>query len=172
MRERESIRLKKEAGEPWPWTDDEVLRTYKFTNVKRAHDRTTRELGKIYEYHVSRPPEEKLLNCALYRYFGTYEFARVAGWVRNMESASQKRVIELARERLAAGERVFTGAYVVTNQGIARPKQEVVVECFLAPLWQAASRLTARAKGRNSWQELITDMSALPGFGGTGVMAK
>ena len=26
IKERESIRLKKEAGEPKPWTDDEILR--------------------------------------------------------------------------------------------------------------------------------------------------
>jgi len=28
IREREAIRLKKEAGQPRPWTDDEILDTY------------------------------------------------------------------------------------------------------------------------------------------------
>jgi len=41
MAERESIRLKKEAGEPWPWTEDKILQTYKFTNVFREADATT-----------------------------------------------------------------------------------------------------------------------------------
>jgi len=39
--ERESIRLKKEAGEPRPWTEDEVLHKTKFTNIYRQHDKTS-----------------------------------------------------------------------------------------------------------------------------------
>ena len=31
--ERERIRLKKDAGQPWPWTDDPILRGYKFCHL-------------------------------------------------------------------------------------------------------------------------------------------
>jgi hypothetical protein len=40
-RERESIRRKRLAGEPPPWTDDPILRTWRFTNVHRENDKTT-----------------------------------------------------------------------------------------------------------------------------------
>jgi 5-hmdU DNA kinase, helical domain len=40
--ERESIRRKKEAGEPKPWTDDPILRAGRFTNVRREDDHTTK----------------------------------------------------------------------------------------------------------------------------------
>jgi hypothetical protein len=41
--ERESIRRRKEAGEPFPWSDDRILSTAgSFTNVNRESDRTTR----------------------------------------------------------------------------------------------------------------------------------
>ena len=47
--QREAIRLQKEAGLPWPWTDDEVLLKYKFTNVKREYDRVSRFIFKWAE---------------------------------------------------------------------------------------------------------------------------
>lgn len=40
-KERESIRLKREAGEPGPWTTDEVLAKYRFCNVRRRDDRVS-----------------------------------------------------------------------------------------------------------------------------------
>ena len=33
--------LKKQSGEPYPWTDDPILQKYKFTNVFREDDATT-----------------------------------------------------------------------------------------------------------------------------------
>lgn len=42
--EREAIRLKREAGEPEPWTADPILRAYHFCNVFREDDRTSRAI--------------------------------------------------------------------------------------------------------------------------------
>ncbi len=42
IQERESIRLRKEAGEARPWTDDEVLHKTKFTNIYRQHDKVSK----------------------------------------------------------------------------------------------------------------------------------
>jgi hypothetical protein len=36
--EREEIRGRKEAGQPWPWTDDPILRAGRFCNVYREYD--------------------------------------------------------------------------------------------------------------------------------------
>ena len=44
IEEREAIRLKKEAGEPRPWTTDPVLHATRFTNINRNNDRGTVEL--------------------------------------------------------------------------------------------------------------------------------
>lgn len=42
--ERESIRIKKERGEAWPYTQDWVLQKYRFTNIRRKDDRVSRWL--------------------------------------------------------------------------------------------------------------------------------
>lgn len=41
VREREAIRIKRERGEPPPWTNDQVLRAHSFTNVRRIDDPDT-----------------------------------------------------------------------------------------------------------------------------------
>lgn len=45
-KERESIRLKRAAGLPPPWTDDPILRQYRFCNVRRLDDRVSQWLIK------------------------------------------------------------------------------------------------------------------------------
>lgn len=41
MKARQEIYLKKQAGDPWPWSDDPIFQTYSFTNVYRENDKTT-----------------------------------------------------------------------------------------------------------------------------------
>ena len=67
MIKREQIRLYKEAGEPWPWSDDQILNTYKFTNVKREDDRTTRWMREFWTGpNEDRPAGEIMFNCTLF----------------------------------------------------------------------------------------------------------
>jgi hypothetical protein len=173
MKKREMVRLNKEAGHPWPWTDDKILQTYKFTNVKREHDRTTKWMRE----HWTGPNEDKelslqLFNCALFRYFGTSEFAESIGWQHGWETYEQGKVKETAARKLVRKQRVFTGAYVITNQGVSAPKQEVVVDYFLTPFFKACPDLVAIAQSSKSWEAVATAMRSLQGFGGSGFMTK
>jgi hypothetical protein len=172
LRKRESIRLAKLQGKPFPWTDDPVLREYKFTNVRREHDRTTQELIQRFYSKQGQTSDLRtiLFNCALFRYFGTYEFATALGW---QDGLNGDHIKKLAAQRLAAGERVFTGAYIITNQGIKAPKEEVVVDMFLTPLWQASKRLTEfMLFTEGNWSDTTNELQKLQGFGGSGFMAK
>jgi alpha-glutamyl/putrescinyl thymine pyrophosphorylase clade 1 len=40
--EREAIRCRRAAGEAPPWTNNPILSTWSFTNVRREDDRVTR----------------------------------------------------------------------------------------------------------------------------------
>lgn len=169
--ERENIRLKKENNLPWPWTQDPILREWKFTNVHRKNDKTTRELiEKFYNRAGQNSSMELiLLNCAIFRYFGTWEFAEALGWQPGFEPA---KIINLAANRLKNKERVFTGAYIITNQGIRAPKEEVVVNIFLGGLWKAVHRIVEIVCKTNNWQQTAQGLSTIQGFGGSGFMAK
>lgn len=171
MRERESIRQKKLAGLPKPWTKDPILQNYKFTNVKREHDATSAALiTEFYRPHYDDDKELILLNAAIARYFGTVEFMRAVGWQKGFYP---QRLIDCARNRLEAKQRVFTGAYIITNNGIAGPKEQVVTNVFLTDLWnQSKAIIAAQKKSDNRWQAVVEALQVCRGFGGSGFMAK
>lgn len=172
LRERENVRLRKEAGDFFPWTSDPILREYKFTNVHRHHDKTSRELRRLfYTPNAGAKLETILMNCALARYFGTWEFAQAVGW-QEYDAFDFDFVEKLAARRLAQGKRVFTGAYVITNQGISAPKEQVVVRYFLQALWEKTPSLVAVARQTQSWKLVADQMRMINGFGGSGFMTK
>ena len=66
--ERNRIYKKKEIEHaPWPWTKDTVLRTYRFTNVKRFQDKQCRHLIRVIVQNEKLSYVEKLLNCIIFR---------------------------------------------------------------------------------------------------------
>ena len=172
INEREEVRQRRLAGFSFPWTDDPILRSYKFTNVHRHHDRTSMELrNRFYGPHFHDDRRSVLMNCALFRYFGTWDFALAVGW-QDYDSFDFEMIKDTAESRLANGERVFTGAYVITNQGISAPKQEVVVDYFLKDLHKATPRLLEITQRTQKWEKVAEEMRLINGFGGTGFMTK
>lgn len=132
MREREGIRLAKLAGMPREeWTTDPILARYKFTNVKRSHDWTTKTLlEKFYAEHVRgvERPTELLVNCTIARFFGLAETVLEIGWCDGGIEHTVGRIQEVVRARYGRGDAVFTGAYIVPNCGDTRPKHEIVID--------------------------------------------
>lgn len=169
--ERENIRTKKESGEPRPWTKDKILDTYKFTNVHRTDDRTTRKLMELYDHAENSSDEVTLLHCGIYRYFGTWEFAHDIGWTDKITKGFFRHLALVAKTRLHAGERVFTGAYVITNGGRSEPKENVVTG-YLERLWFCADLVIKAMRHGHSWEAGYRELTKLEGFGGMGFMAK
>lgn len=167
MTERENIRKLKLAGAAWPWTDNKILQTYKFTNVKREHDRTSNAfIEEFYKPNFNAPREEILLNAAIARYFGTIEFMRAVGWQTRF---NPRHLIKVAADRMKKGQTVWTGAYIITANGMSGPKEETVVEVFLAGLWARRKEFTARPF---TWRPVVEKLMEIQGFGGSGFMSK
>ena len=75
--ERHSIYKKREKGLPAPWTDNPVLQNYKFTNVRREHDRTTKHLINTISKNPNLTYEQKIINTIVYRLYCKIETADV-----------------------------------------------------------------------------------------------
>jgi hypothetical protein len=162
LNEREAIRLRRESGMLGPWTKDPIFLKFKFTNVMRSNDWTTRWAVKNwYGPNRHQPLEVQALNCAIFRYFGSAEFAEAVGYQTEWNPSH---LIQTARHRLAKREKVFTGAYIVTNGGRTDPKQEVVVNHYLAPFRQNVDKIV-RVAERDSWQQVAQFLQTLPGIG-------
>ena len=132
--ERESIRLKKEAGEPRPWTDDPILDTYRFCCVRRMDDKVSKWLlDNWYKPYFNHP--NMLYAAALARFINKPEsLETITGLVfpigKKPRFDSLKSVL---RKRRDAGNVIFNGAYMVRgNDGI--DKIECVVDHYVKPL--------------------------------------
>lgn len=170
VNERERIRLKKESGEKWPWTEDPILKEYKFTCVDREDDRTTRWLRENWTVpNEHKPLDVQLMNIATFRYFCTIEFATELGY---QDEWNPDLVIATADRMMKAGKKVFTGAFVITNQGISAPKQQVVVRRFLQGLYDVRHKVIEVAQTTKSWEKTAEVVRKVEGYGGMFFMGK
>lgn len=80
LRKRYRIHVRKDVmrREP-PWTKDEVLKQYRFTNIRREHDRETRWLIKNISENAFLTYRQKILNTILFRMFNKHETMEIMG---------------------------------------------------------------------------------------------
>jgi hypothetical protein len=138
VREREAVRLKKAAGQPPPWTDDDILRTYRFCNVRRMDDRVSRWLlDNYYErgtYAVA-DPRRAVVAAVLARCFNhTGTLKAIQPSVYNNDVPNWLSVMKIVRDLKAGGGTVFNSAYMLRcDAGI--DKITYVVDRVARPLW-------------------------------------
>jgi hypothetical protein len=172
INERHAIYQRRVNKETAPWTEDPILREYKFTNPFRENDRVTVWMRKNWTL-PTLTNEELVFNCCLFRMIGTIDFALNHGLVFENRGWDPEETKEFIQQRLAEKLPTFTGAYIITNQGIKAPKSEVVIDYFLRPIWGNRKRLTEKMMSnktcglQNAHQELMK----YKGFGGGGFMA-
>jgi hypothetical protein len=99
---------------------------------------------------------------------GTSEFAEAHGWVEEFDPSYTKNLIQ---QRIAKKQRTFTGAYIITNQGLKLPKAQVVVDYFLQPIWDNRKAITEVATTTRSLQKTHKELGKHKGWGGGGFMA-
>ena len=112
IKERHSIYLKRQAGKPKPWTDDEVLQRYFFTNPYRENDKTTVWFRENIREPLRNKPEVLFATIA-FRWFNrisTGELLQSHRLLTHWQQAKAVRVLEKAR---GDGLTVFTGAYMI-----------------------------------------------------------
>ena len=177
MKKRDAVRVVKARGGP-PWSDDPILNQYKFTNVKREHDRTTAWMRENFT-NVHAPAAsagETVFNCALFRLFGTTALASLAGWTTSAYDAEAlERVAHACR---AEHGHAFTPAYClpfhnseVSGAASAQRAYERVCRRYLQGVWDRREQLSEACK-TGSWRVLNEELRRIPGFGGSGFMAK
>ena len=129
IKERESIRLKKEAGEPRPWTDDEILQSYRFCNVRRMDDKVSQWLmSNWYEPYYDHPSMPTAI--ALARQFNKIETLSEIGFPTKWNPLRTEKILN---DRITRGVRNFSAAYVITGS-LGGPKLKQVIYKVIDPL--------------------------------------
>lgn len=133
IKERESVRIKKEAGEPKPWTTDPIIRDYKFCNVRRNDDRVSRWIHDNWLHPYANHPNITFAMCV----------ARIFNWPDTLELIEDLVFHEVwqpeeMRKRLKEyrnqGNKVFTGAYTVSTCGRAMDKIDYAIDLVFTPI--------------------------------------
>ena len=114
--ERQNIFYKKLNGEKAPWTEDEILQTYKFCNSYRVNDRVSQYLLKYVIYNGKKYNKEDIVfRILLFKIFNkesTWElFINSFGDVvlENFSKEKYSKVLDEAREK---GEKIYNDAYI------------------------------------------------------------
>ena len=138
IHERETIRLNKEVERnPQPWTDDPILQKFKFCQVFREEDRTTR----WFKRHIRNPwrdDPEVLMATVIFRWFNFIETGRTL--IRHnlhIEWDRKKAIEEITKQ-----DQWVTGAYIVKTPN-RMDKVTGVAEC-ISHMWSDREKLVER----------------------------
>ena len=148
--EREAIRIKKESGDiPAPWTDDPILKEFKFCQVFREDDRTTR----WFRNHIREPirnHEDVLMATIIFRWFNLIETGRTLIENNLLHKWDRRKAITEVTKQ----PKWITGAYIIkTPNGM--DKVTGVAEC-VSHIWKAKESILERLHER-----LVKDESSL-----------
>jgi len=130
INERHRIYLKRQEGEPFPWTEDKILQTYSFCNVFRELDKVTIWIRKNWREPYADHPN---LPFAM-------SMARQINWPDTLEEIgfpyywNPERTKEIMQARMDRGEKVYTGAYMLTGT-LGGTKVQQTVDKILTPVY-------------------------------------
>ena len=137
VREREEIRRRKEAGlDQASWTLDPILATYRFCNVRREDDRVTIWVRQHIRERFADHPLLWLMLC----------IARQINWPETLAELIRNRCIPvhswpddanfkpenvayLLNGRKQRGEKVYTGAYMISAPATRARTSKAYIAC-------------------------------------------
>lgn len=137
MQARYAIYLKRKMNMSKPWTHDPILQDYRFCNVYRELDRETAWIRDNWREPLK---DHSFLFFAM-------TVARVVNWSPTLEEMrlpipfDRGDFVRVINRRMALGQQVWTGAYMITTHGNAMPKQQYYADRVLKPIWDARKHL-------------------------------
>jgi hypothetical protein len=142
--ERWAIHQRRLAGKEPPWTKDEILQKYRFTNVKREDDRVTRFIHEQWMVNSTSPD----LWFAFYfaRVLNRERTLTAVGWPLPWTAAMRRRVYNTLMRLKDSGQPVFSAAYLVSSHGQAAPSKVDYYDCLWQELWLKRRRLRPTAQ--------------------------
>lgn len=152
-------------------TDDPILGSFRFCNVYRELDRVTVWIREhIREpFYIDRDLWFMLAAARWINWPPTMKMLMHGGAWPGAGSWDPAAMVRLMKSFAARGNKVFTGAYLITNNGVSMPKEEYVVHRVLEPLWNDRmiwrSYLEPEQKNALTMEEVHAELQKYNGFG-------
>lgn len=177
VRERRQILIKRTNGYVKPWTDDEILQSYYFTNVRREDDKVTIWVTRNIIEPLRDDPKV-VFAVITFRWFNWSDTGEVLNSHGLLTDWNTKMAVGMLTDRKNRGLQVFTGAFNISNSGSTKPKVERVCEDYIQPVWEDRQQLydyLTDGRNRHGCQCTLADafkaLGRYPGLGGSGFMA-
>jgi len=164
--ERQRIFFRRLENATGPWTNDPILREYKFTNVYRASDRTSQYLIRRVIYAGAQEPREVFFRTLLFKFFNrieTWELLENAfGEISSRSYSFEHYNAELCAA-MSRGRRIYSAAYIMPSGGGAYARKH---EMHLRLLEKMVSdEVPARIGGLRSMKDAFGMIRAYPTIG-------
>lgn len=127
IKERYKIHIRKDVEKlPKPWTTNEILLNYRFTNVRREHDTETKWLIENIATNKDLSYDDKLMNCILFRLYNKKETMELIGGPVRFEGfdPEEHRSVLETFEEANPDETLFTTAF--WTSGLKRAMKKYV----------------------------------------------
>jgi len=162
IKERESIRRKKEAGKPAPWTKDQGMAQTRWCNVRRMDDKVSKWLlNNFYQNTKKMSPAAAAVAATMARVINrpeTLERLCPEGF-KNFKYKAFSRIL---REMKENGEQIFTGVYIVNGANAqGRSKWQLVLD----NIQDMADKITDEEIDTTSMEKTHANLMKYPGLG-------
>lgn len=159
--ERYKLALKKQQGLPKPWTQDEILQTYRFCNVYREWDRVTIWLADNWRKPNAKNPD---------LWFAMF-VARLINWPDTLAALgfpvpwNPAKFVKTIERLQAQGGKVYTGAYMVRGGKRGDSKALYLAHEVLTPLWKARADMRPLPDVcLDNWHEAMCEFHGIGSF--------
>ena len=166
--ERLAVYYRRLGGGPGPWTDDPIIRTYRFTNTYRAADRVSQYLIREVQYHPcrSQEPREVFFRTILFKLFNkieTWESLEAAHGPLSWATADLDALDRTLSTLIGRGRTVYSAAYIMPAPAFGAERKHTNHLRLLARMME--ERLPDRLRQAPSLQEVYERLLSYPGLG-------
>src|SRR3546814_6877163 len=126
--ERLAMYLRRLAQPNGPWTDDPILRTYRFTNSFRAADRVSQYLIREIQYDSARSPDpaEVIFRTLLFKIFNkveTWELLETQNGPISWQSFNLEAADNVMHRAMHHGSTIYSSAYIMPMPSMGSQKK-------------------------------------------------
>lgn len=161
---RQRAYLKRLAGEPAPWSEDAILREYRFTNPYRASDRVSQALIALVYADPHVTDEDLFLRTLLFKFFNKIEtWMHIVGTLGLPRACSfQPASIERVLDNRKLGGAIYSAAYIMPSGGAGVPKHRMHLELIGKML---SDGLPAKIRATKTRSEIYSLLLSYPTLG-------
>ena len=164
--ERQHIFFRRTRGEQAPWTQDPVLRRFRFTNAYRVADRVSQYLIRQVQESGPQDGPNLFLRTLLFKLFNRIEtwelLERVVGTITT-HSYDGQAFDEVLSDAMRRGQRIYSAAYIMPSGGREGSRKHQMHLRLLESMLH--EELPARLASSNSMAEAFELLRSYPTIG-------